>query len=271
MSAIVKRAASVVRQPRLGFEYSAWLLKRVLQRGNPLHTLFGEVEIGDFANFSEYHSVRDFLTSAEVSLLREVPLKSGVVIDIGANLGLLSVLLAKRNPETIIYAFEPNPSTFRALRQNLIRNRAYNVLPKEAAISDLDGAVAFNADSVNRATASITSDLVPNREYVRCERLDSFVRENKIQEIAFLKIDVEGFESAVLEGARHTVQNVRPAVVMFEVCPILAKQNGFDPREPARTLREAGYKLWRLQKATLRPASVEEVDEVQLENWLAMS
>jgi len=61
-----------------------------------------------------------------------------IIVDIGAGLGDYAILVAMRFPESVIYSFEPDINYFNLLRNNIVRNGAYNVVPINAAISSLN-------------------------------------------------------------------------------------------------------------------------------------
>jgi hypothetical protein len=100
--------------------------------------------------------------------------------------------------------------------------------------------------------------------------LDDFVAARGIKRISLLKIDVEGFETLVLRGAKHCLRGIRPRVIYFEVYPSGARNAGFNPEEPAQILSDAGYRLQRLSRSGgLVDASPSDVSGIVYENWIA--
>ena len=267
---VARNAASLARDPAMVGEYLGWIVNSARTGGNPSRRLLDGIEVGGFANFSEYHSVPEFINVAERRLFEESPFGAGPLIDVGANIGLVSLLLARRFPDRDIHAFEPNPTTFETLEANIARNGASKVFCHRYAVSDADGMVMFDNDPVKRGTASISRDGGGHAAEVPATTLDSFVAEHGIDAIGLLKIDVEGYETLVLRGATRVLNEIRPASIYFEVCPALTERAGFAATDPARMLIEAGYELRRLtDSGTLTPATLDELPAIRLENWLA--
>lgn len=134
----------------------------------------------------------------------------GVVIDIGANLGEWAVPLAKAvGAAGRILCCEPNPSVAAALAATLtINNLAQaTVIPVAISAADGDGHLAVDA------TDSGQSRLADRGLAVRLRSLDSLVAEWELERIDLLKIDVEGHEAAVLDGAAQTLGRLHPAVI----------------------------------------------------------
>jgi FkbM family methyltransferase len=269
MNSLITKIATVLSHPGIGVEYAEWCRQSLLLR-SPVRNLYG-ITIGDFANFSEYHSVTAFLDEAKLGFLLEHQFGEGDIIDIGANVGVISLILAKRFPERHIHAIEPNPSTFSALTSNILRNTANNITAYDVAISESSGSILFDADPQARGTASISSEIGQNVISVKTQTLDAFAETVGANQIALLKVDVEGFETLVFAGASHVLQIVKPAAIVFEVCPALTITRGFDATVPAKRLQDLGYKLFRWgEKGQLNLATHDDIKNVQYEDWLAV-
>lgn len=269
-STLAQKVSRLARDPGLAREYAGWLLSAATTGGKPRRRLLGGIEIGSFADFSEYHSVPRFINDEERAFFEKTPFGEGTIIDVGANVGLVSLLLARRFPTCDIHAFEPNPTTYDALVANIALNHADRVTCHRLAVSDAVGTVRFDNDPVKRGTASIALRDGAHTAEVPATTLDGFVAEHGITRIGLLKIDVEGFETLVLAGARRVLADIRPAAIYFEVCPVLTERSGFSADGPARTIQAAGYDLFRLTDGgALVPAQPEDTAGIGLENWLA--
>jgi len=151
----------------------------------------------------------------EIEFLR-AHLNGGILLDIGANVGSVSLLLADKVEHAIL--FEPNPVAAARARENVTINQ----LPFEVhefAVSDVPGTVDFEdaggASTCNRTVVGFETN-VPTRR-VRRVTIDEFFRDRKLtSEISMIKIDVEGHENAVIRGMRRLLQDKRPRLVMFE-------------------------------------------------------
>jgi FkbM family methyltransferase len=267
-----RNAMTLLRRPTMAIEYAKWAFESTLSRDGPIRTIC-DVQIGHFNSFSEYHSSALAISPSELAFLDHHTLGEGAVVDVGANLGLFSLVLCRRHPTRRVIAFEPAPSTYDALLKNAHLNAITNLECHRAAVADHDGTARFAVREDARANSSLagSQDSSGARIEVDCVRLDTFLPAAGVGKIALLKVDVEGFEASVFRGAARVLESVRPAVVYFEVCPKLARREGFAPDEAAAILEDAGYDLRRIAgNGSTVPARRDEIAEVALENWVAL-
>ncbi len=162
------------------------------------------------------------LTDPVLRALRPHVSEDAWCFDVGANIGLYSLGLAALAPRGRIFAFEPSPGSVDFLRTNLRRNRADNVKVFATALGDRDGTISFHEVPFFTAGsftadegAWLRSDAVGSTlVQVPCTTLDAFVEDHAVERLDVLKIDVEGAELAVLDGATATLAAHRPTVVM---------------------------------------------------------
>ena len=133
-----------------------------------------------------------------VELIRD----ASFVADAGANMGIFSIFVARIHPTATIYAFEPAPSTFAALRENV---RDYpNIKIFNYGLGD-ENTKAFMVLKESSIGHYVGDGNVP----IEIRTLDSFgLRAD------FLKIDTEGYEANILKGAAETIKKCKPSVVM---------------------------------------------------------
>ena len=255
----------------LGVEFLAYSVSRAVHGGKAMRTLPGNIRVTGFSGFGEYHSCAGFVGASESAFFSNLPLVEGGIVDVGANLGIVTVLLSRRFAGRPVHSIEPNPFTIDALRANVELNGCANVVVHQLAIAGHDGEVSFEAHPTNRATTSIASAPGEDRVKVPCMKVDTFAKANGMDRIAFLKVDVEGYETVVFEGAREMLGRRAIARILFEVAPPLALQAGFAADQPARMLEQFGYRLARLNAdGSLREARSAQAREVVLENWVAV-
>lgn len=171
-------------------------------------------------------------------LLRRLS-SDAVVVDGGAHIGVLTVLLADLCPDGQVYAFEPAPQSEAYLRANLAVNGAKNVTVEAAALFDVDGELALSFDEaypggshVGGGSGRVPSGRVPS------VRLDTWAAERGLDRLDLIKLDVEGAELAVLDGAADTIRRLRP-VTIVECNPVaLARFGGADFRRLYARMRE---------------------------------
>lgn len=134
-----------------------------------------------------------------------------VFFDIGANVGFFTLLGSRIvGEEGAVVAFEPLPENLSALQAHVRLNGARNVTVVGAAVSDRDGRERFGPAD-NPAMGGLAAD---GSIDVVTVALDDLVREGAVRRPDVLKIDVEGAESRVLAGARRTLEEARPTVVL---------------------------------------------------------
>jgi FkbM family methyltransferase len=148
-------------------------------------------------------------------------LKPGMkVIDIGANEGCYSVLCgAKVGENGKVWAFEPSPREFAVLKANAEQNPKLNIACFPVAIGNKNGTVKLRiAEGIHAGqnTLGEFSYSITELDFaiVSIRRLDDLIFEAKTDRIDLIKIDVEGAEGLVLEGARRTLETFRPVVLL---------------------------------------------------------
>lgn len=200
----------------------------------------GLIEYGEYAE-------------AEWQVLDQLLLPGKDAIEVGSNIGALSVPMAKKLSASgrRLLAIEPQPVVFQNLCANLALNDLFNVQAENAAVSTTPGSLQFPlpdytqpgsnfgavrmcaADAPPAGDATSASD--PTMQRVRTVRLDDLVPTDF--EVGLIKIDVEGFELQVLESAVQTLARHRP---------VLSVENDQIDKSQAliEWLWDAGYNLW---------------------------
>jgi FkbM family methyltransferase len=268
---LLRNIKTLFANPLVARDYLHYWESRLKNSGRAVRSFPGGIKLTEFCDFSEFHSVGEFVSDEERQFLTAYPIGDGAIIDVGANLGIVSLILAKRFPERTIHAFEPAPSTFHAFRTNIELNGCSNICALQFALADSDGEISFKNDPVGRAINSIALSTTDCAIKARCAKLDTYAEENSIDEIAFLKVDVEGFEAAVFQGAQRLLSERRAAIIYYEVCPGNSKNSGIDPELPTRILLENGYQIFRIGRhGDFEPAGISDVSRTTLDNWVAV-
>lgn len=171
-----------------------------------------------------------------VAALAFVP-QGGVAIDVGANLGEWSVPLAKAvGSEGQVLCCEPNPMIADALSATLRINNLTHARVIAAALSSCDGEGHLQVDTGNTGLSRMSASTAGIAITLR--RLDSIVADHTLERLDFLKIDVEGHERQVIEGAAATLSRFEPALV-FES----GHETTADRLAIQRMLGELGYDI----------------------------
>ena len=151
--------------------------------------------------------------------------QSPIIFDVGGCDGVAVIDFKKMFPQSFIFSFEPYPASF----NNLVKSsQQYSgVKYYELALSNMDGMMIFFGNR-KKATNSLLRPKITNsfidehaifegESQVECKMLDTFLADNNLLEIDILKIDVQGEELMVLEGAKKVLQEKKVKLIYLEV------------------------------------------------------
>ncbi len=174
-------------------------------------------------------------------LARAVLPPDGVFLDIGANVGLHTLAVARHLAGGgAVIAFEPHPVNHRLLLHNIQQNHLRHVIAENLGLAEAP-ATLTGAASANGGNWSLASR-GEHRFEVKLVRLDDYLQANPLPRLDLMKIDVEGAEVRVLRGARKTLERFRPLIV-FEVCPAWLAKMQTSPTELFAELVGHGYSI----------------------------
>lgn len=246
---VLRNIKTALMDPEIIYLYISWCVRQFCGRSS-IFEIRG-AKIGGFPNFSAYlGAVRNALTRHEIEFVISHIGGAEIIFDVGANFGAFAIPVARLAPTARVYAFEPNPYTATALRENLLRNEISNVVVVECAFSHSDGEIKFS-DSSDPATNRIVGDDEVGIA-VQCRSLASFCTENFIDRIDFLKIDVEGAELDVLDGAKDLFLHKKIMSGMIEVCPGNLKVFGRGISDLNLFMKVAEYRIEFIGEAGVR-------------------
>jgi FkbM family methyltransferase len=177
---------------------------------------------------------------------------SGTFLDIGANIGLTAIPLAKKNEQINIYAFEPEPNNYNMLRKNLIANgleariKTFNV-----ALFSEDGTLDMELSKDNMGDHRVrrqTAANLQNNFYaeasrptvkIQARRLDSLLKVQDLSKPIILKVDTQGAEVQVFCGATAILKEVDYLIV--EYWPYGLQRMGDTPDSFLRIIKQFPY------------------------------
>ena len=141
--------------------------------------------------------------------------KDMTILDVGANIGVVTHYM--RQFAKKIYAIEPSPEHFEALKKNKEFNKWDNVEIFNLAFADKNGKMNLNINPGNRTGNSLILDYNKGSVEVETMRFDTFMEKNKIKEVDFCKFDVEGAEDMILrsEGFKKIAHKIKAIEVEF--------------------------------------------------------
>lgn len=166
-----------------------------------LTVLGHEFEILDYPESTTAEMTRDELE--QLSLLNQLPEDfDGYIFDVGANIGLYTMLASRLYPKSKIVSLEPVPDTFALLNENLIRNKITNVTTVNAGLSNLNEIFRIGVNPQNPGGASFLHTGVFDSVECRGITFDALLRGLKLEtiKVGLLKLDVEGMEYLILDS-----------------------------------------------------------------------
>jgi len=181
----------------------------------------------------------------------------GNVLDIGANIGYTaSVFVGAAESHYKVYAFEPEDFNFRMLQRVADSiDPAGKIVPVKAAVGDRDEDVELWRNQVHHADHRIVTPQFRRSipagalQRVRMMKIDSYVAAQGAHfPIAFIKVDVQGFELPVCLGMEESLDANPAAVVALEYTPGAMKALGFDPADLLDWLAKRKYHTYRLAR-----------------------
>lgn len=200
--------------------------------------------------FLALHRAR-LMGKVQVQLLEKLVEPGMQVLDVGANIGLYSLLLARLAGRIgCVLAFEPEPNLFAILRENCVSNNATNIVAFPCALGRVKRLASFHRSAFNSGDNRLGHALgEDNALEVRVERFDDLQPNSKPD---FVKIDVQGHELAALSGMERALSANPNVRVFFEFSPSALRKAETDPDQLLEFFRERGFALYETEGARLK-------------------
>ena len=138
-----------------------------------------------------------------------------IVIDAGGNIGVTALLLSNLLPNGHIHVFEALPENADFLQRNIEINQVTNCTINRVALGDRMGSVVMygRGPASHVAMDHMTQGMVSGGS-IPMTTLDCYMQDHQLNRLDFIKMDVEGFEPAVLDGASALLSRFRPPILM---------------------------------------------------------
>lgn len=181
----------------------------------------------------------------DVSYLLSKIQKNDVFFDVGANVGLFSVVVAKKNPMVQVHSFEPISLNVSLFETSVHLNGIKTIKINQSCIGNYSGVVEFSlaSDSAYSSIHDTGWKTEIEKISVPITTIDEYVIRNSVDTINVMKVDVEGAESLVLQGARNIFLNVemRPRLVLLELYDGHFEKFNTSIENLVKTMCEFGY------------------------------
>jgi FkbM family methyltransferase len=223
-----------------------------------LHKLEEEIEIFLYKDSILSKLIYSGFEDNEIKFLIKYLNDSDIFIDIGSNIGLYAICAAmKLGPNGKVIAFEPTPATFKRLLENVqINNFEERIIAKNIGLSDNRGIMKLNSfadgyDAWN--TFALPSERFKGeRIEVFVDTLDLFLEKSNLptEKISLIKIDVEGWETFVIKGAKKILTPDNSPVLLVEFTEDYTFAAGTNCYELYDLIKSYGYELYTYKSET---------------------
>ena len=195
---------------------------------------------------------RGVYEQATTEYIRQTLNRGDCFVDVGANIGYLSLVAAATvGTKGAVYSFEPVSTTFKILEKNKSINDFSQLILHPFALGNNEEKKTIYTEKENRGGASISNQRSEHSEEIQVKRLDDL---NIDRTIHLLKVDVEGFEWEVLKGAAEKIKKDRPTLIVEYSRD---RNNEGNSDEMLRWLQlEFGYRAYRFIKGKERASKL---------------
>ena len=185
----------------------------------------------------------------ETELVKKLVKKGDIVLDIGANLGYYTLLLAKIvGKDGKVFAFEPDPKNFDLLKKNVELNDYENVELIQKAVSNENGKAGLFLSEKNPGDHRIY-DSGDNRKFIQIEtiRLDDFFKDFR-SKVDFIKMDIQGAEAKAIEGMPELLEGNKNLKIITEFWPYGLIKFGSKPESFPKLLSKNNFKPFQINE-----------------------
>ena len=177
-----------------------------------------------------------------INTLLENVRSDSIVLDVGANIGYMTLHLSQKCLDGHVYSFEPVRSLYEQLQTNVeINNFENNCTLLNIALGNVDeaGTVLKNTKNMGMSSIVRSEKVSSENENIIIKKLDSI--DLNVENIDLIKVDVEGFEYEFLKGAEKTIKNHMP-ILVIEYSPALLSSD--EQHDLVEFLYKMGYKIY---------------------------
>lgn len=182
----------------------------------------------------------------EIETFRKSLKENMVVVDIGANIGLYSVIAGHRvGPNGKVFAYEPEEENFSILKKNIEINKRKNTTLLQTALSDKKESRFLYLAKDNKGHHSFAKDssaITPIK--ITTDTLDASLEGFGSPLVDIIKIDIEGAEPLAIKGMSKTISRNPNIIIFTEIYPNAIRRLNHDPIEFLKLLNSHGLSIW---------------------------
>lgn len=232
-----------------------WAARRCLERKNNVYPIYGtgKMKLDSNHYYQWMMASTNYYAFGIVKLLGDFLRQGDVFVDVGANIGYLSLIASfVVGEDGLVVAFEPDPRAIRSFSDNIVLNERKNIILLDYVCSDREGKVSFKlASHLGWSTAvekTPSLDIVDQIEANQCT-LDNVMATDlfKGKQIRLIKIDTEGYEPYILEGAKAIIEGNETAFII-EVNHLTLTNNNHSIKDILRLFMDKNYHVYWLDE-----------------------
>lgn len=191
-----------------------------------------------------------------IAFLKTTLSGGGVLFDVGANVGLITFLIASQRTDVTVHAFEPNPHGALLWRRNRELNPDVDARLNEVAVGPTEGRaeLALSADRESAWSHMVEEGSTTQLEAVEVPviTLDRYIAQERISFVDVVKLDVEGYEPRVLAGAARALSDRRVGCIVSELNDFHLGRLGSSREAVIDWLADHGYRAVEIPRTGLR-------------------
>lgn len=217
-----------------GFPKFILLIKNKLFSSNTVYKVYNNINIKIFPNVG-FHCLNILNHGGfdTIKIFEKYLTLGNNFIDIGANLGYMSINASKIvGPKGKIISFEPDNTIYNLLENNIFLNNVENIKLNKIGLSNYNGEASFNIATesglsrLENKNNNLEGLILQTKTTIKVNTLDSYILDNNLTnlKIHMIKIDVEGHELNILQGAINLLKDSKP-IIILEINPGALIQN----------------------------------------------
>lgn len=217
--------------------------------GNLKFKLDRSTHLGSCIYWMGYHHMR------ELRFLNKILQPDYVFADIGASIGEFTLFAAKRLSKGRVLAFEPVIPIIKQLKENIELNKFHNVTVYELGLSHIQGKGEVYGPISERTSNKINNEglfsMFQKEGHsqigtVKLELFDEVLKASGLKRLDFIKIDVEGSELPVLKGAKNSLMQYKP-IILLEIEESNFSAAGYTTKDVLSFLSNLSYKFFEIK------------------------
>lgn len=222
----------IARLPPLYKSYPKNSVRKVKRNG-----ISYELDISDYMEWLVFYGIQVEPRNVLYSLIKP----GDVVFDVGANIGEVTLNSAKIvGLSGEVHSFEPEPIVFSKISRNLSLNSFSNVNLNNFGLGNVEQQLYLTAQVENNRGGTRVQPGTIDSDRVFISTIDIYTQQNRFAEVNLIKIDVEGYELKVLQGATNTIQQHKPTL-FIEIDNDNLLDQGDSARDLVSFLEKNGY------------------------------